>query len=612
MAGRIPREFIDELMRRADIVDVIEPRIDNLKKAGREYKACCPFHTEKTPSFTVSPDKQFYHCFGCGAHGTAVSFLMEFERLSFVEAIEELAAQFGLEVPREAGGAPGPAPVSPDEYQLLEAAAAHYRKALREHPARAEAIDYLKARGLSGEIAARFGIGLAPPGWDNLREALGTDPARSEALVRLGLLVRNEQGRLYDRFRHRVMFPIRDRRGRVIAFGGRVLDDGTPKYLNSPESAVFHKGRELYGLYEALQPRRRPDRLLVVEGYMDVVALAQKGIDYAVATLGTATSREHLEAVFRAASEVVFCFDGDRAGRQAAWRALENVLPTLRDGRQARFLFLPEGEDPDSLVRSEGRAAFEARIQGADTLSEYLFEHLQEQADTRTLDGRARLVELARPLIGRLPNGAYRDAMANRAADIGGISIEQMSQLLAGSGEAAVPRSPARPRVPDGDRSLVRAAIGTLLRRPQLAGRAQKPEKWRVLPMLGVKLLVDMLELLKDCPQMSTGALVEHWRDSKYGEALARLASREPLLSPQAEEREFLAALERLDQLVLEHGEVAADKTFSPADLTAEQREAKRKQYRLRLLAQKERARSLSAEEALELGELREGRTRAD
>src|SRR5210317_1706727 len=394
MAGRIPQSFIDELLNRVDIVDLIDARLQ-LKKAGREYQACCPFHNEKTPSFTVSPGKQFYHCFGCGAHGSAISFLMEYDNLAFPEAIEELARSVGMEVPRESGSqAPQAEQQRTDHYALLERVDHFYRSQLRQHAQADKAVAYLKDRGLSGEIAQTFGLGYAPPGWDSLLKQFG-DPESQRLATELGLLVEKDDGGRYDRFR--------DRRGRCIGFGGRVLGDEKPKYMNSPESPVFHKGRELYGLFEARKANQKLERLLVVEGYMDVVALAQFGLTNAVATLGTATTPEHLERLYRTVSEVVFCFDGDAAGRRAAWRALENALPVLRDGREARFLFLPEGEDPDSLVRRIGAETFRKKTVESVPLSRFFYESLSQQVDTDSVDGRARLVELAKPLLQKLP-----------------------------------------------------------------------------------------------------------------------------------------------------------------------------------------------------------------
>ncbi|MEE9141236.1 MAG: DNA primase, partial [Gammaproteobacteria bacterium] len=410
MSGRIPKHFIDDLITRTDIVEVINARVP-LKKAGREYKACCPFHEEKTPSFTVSPDKQFYHCFGCGAHGTAIGFLMDFEHLDFVESVESLAGSLGIEVPREAS--PTPQKREPDLYETTERAANFYREQLKGND---DAISYLKNRGLTGKIAAEFSIGFALESWDALSEKLGKTPEDSKRLLATGLASRRSDGSLYDRFRNRIIFPIRDARGRVIGFGGRVIGDDEPKYLNSPETPLFHKGRELYGLFEARKNLRDIERLIVVEGYMDVVGLANKGIRNVVATLGTATTTEHIRRLFRVTEEIVFCFDGDRAGRAAAWRALETALPEMREGRDVRFLFVPEGQDPDSLVREQGAAAFEARLPGAMPLSDFLLNHLEEEIDLSSLEGRARLAERAKPLLRKIPTGVYQQLLTERLA----------------------------------------------------------------------------------------------------------------------------------------------------------------------------------------------------
>ncbi|WP_054892209.1 MULTISPECIES: DNA primase [unclassified Pseudomonas] len=445
MAGLIPQSFIDDLLNRTDIVDVVSSRIQ-LKKTGKNHSACCPFHKEKTPSFTVSPDKQFYYCFGCGAGGNALGFIMDHDNLDFPQAVEELARAAGMEVPREEGRR-GQKPRQPTDsplYPLLEAAAEFYRQALRNHPTRKAAVEYLKGRGLSGEIARDFGLGFAPPGWDNLFKHLGADTLQQKVMIDAGLLIENaETGKRYDRFRDRVMFPIRDSRGRVIAFGGRVLGDDKPKYLNSPETPVFHKGQELYGLFEARKHHRNLDEIIVVEGYMDVIALAQQGLRNAVATLGTATSEEHLKRLFRVVPHVLFCFDGDQAGRKAAWRALEATLPNLQDGRRARFLFLPEGEDPDTLVRAEGTDAFQARIhQHAQPLADYFFEQLGSEADPRSLEGKAHMATLAAPLIEKIPGANLRQLMRNRLKEITGLDVQQMEQLAQ--------KTPA-PSVPDYD-----------------------------------------------------------------------------------------------------------------------------------------------------------------
>ncbi len=517
MAGRIPSHFIDELLTRVDIVDVIDGRVA-LKKAGREYTACCPFHDEKTPSFTVSREKQFYHCFGCGAHGSAIGFLMEYEHMGFVEAVEELAGTAGLEVPREAGAAPPADRGQQDLYELLGRAADYYRQQLRQHPQARQAQDYLKGRGLSGEIAAEFELGFAPPGWDNITAALGAKPER---LLAAGLLIRRDSGGHYDRFRERIMFPIRDRRGRVVGFGGRVLGtaDGA-KYLNSPETPVFHKGSELYGLYQARKAVRKLERLVVVEGYMDVVSLAQFGVRNVVATLGTATTTEHLQRLFRVVPQVVFCFDGDRAGREAAWRALENALPVLSEGRQINFMFLPDGEDPDSLVRQEGQAGFERRLENASPFSSYFFETLSRAVDLGSIDGRARLVEQARPLLKKLPPGVFRHMMATQLAEIARLDAAALADLTGAPAPAAAPRRSA----PAAGTSPVRRAIRLLLQRPQLVENLTELEALQGLELPGVPLLQAMIELLRARPHLSCGAILEHWRGQEEGRHLARLA----------------------------------------------------------------------------------------
>jgi DNA primase len=559
VAGRIPQHFIDELIARTDIIEVIGGRVQ-LKRAGREYKACCPFHDEKTPSFTVSPDKQFYHCFGCGAHGTALGFLMEYDHLGFVEAVEELAARAGLDVPREGGGE---APAQPHDelYAMLERAALLFRRALTGD---ARARSYLEQRGLGQEIIDRFGIGYAPASWDALLTRLGTDADERQLLQRAGLVVERQQdsrrGRedpgLYDRFRDRVMFPIRDTRGRVIGFGGRVLDAGEPKYLNSPETELFHKGRELYGLFEARQATRSLQRLIVVEGYMDVVSLHQAGITNAVATLGTATTPEHLHRVFRLVGEVVFCFDGDRAGRAAAWRALENAVGEVKQGRQVRFLFLPEGHDPDSLVRAEGRDSFEQRLSHAMPLSQYLIEELSARSDPASVDGKARLVELARPLLRRIPSDVYRELLVGELAAVVGMQRDRLLGLLGASEatpgtpppqEAAVRRSTAGSA--PGRGNLVRQAITLLVHYPTAAGAVEQPAPLAAIDRPGIPLLVELLQQLREDPPPSTAALLERWRDRPEHGPLSRLALSECLVpDAAAAAAELRSAVDRLIQ----------------------------------------------------------------
>src|SRR5210317_6336 len=467
MAGLIPQDFIDDLVARADIVEVIGRRVQ-LKKAGREFKACCPFHDEKTPSFTVSPSKGFYHCFGCGAHGTAVGFLMEFDHMSFVEAIESLANSMGVEVPRNESDRP--ARRYDELFDLMSRVERYWQQALRENPA---AVDYLKQRGIDGSTAKRFGLGYAADAWSTVLDKFGTSQEAIDRLLAAGLVIRKDNGAHYDRFRDRIVFPIRDVRGRCIAFGGRAMGDGEPKYLNSPETVLFHKGRELYGLHEARQALRQIDQLVVVEGYMDTVALARHGIDFAVATLGTATTSDHLNRLFRLTENVCFAFDGDRAGRKAAWRALENALPQIREGRQIRFMFLPEGHDPDSYVNEFGTDAFLKALDEGIALSEFLIQELASQVDMSTVDGRARLAELARPLVSRIPPGVYRELLVDSLADAVGLTAAKLENIL-GSAASNKPsisapggvtkRRSGKPAT--GQPSVVRHAITLLLNDP--------------------------------------------------------------------------------------------------------------------------------------------------
>lgn len=544
MAGLIPPQFIDDLLDRTDIVELVGSRVQ-LKKSGKEFQACCPFHDEKTPSFYVSPEKQFYHCFGCGAHGTAIGFLMDHDRMGFVEAVEELAQRAAVEVPREGAAAPR-GPDNRPLYRLLEEIALFYQDQLRQ-PASQAAVDYLKARGLSGEIAAEFGIGFAPPGWDKVLKRFGADDAGRNQLISAGMLSEGDKGP-YDRFRNRVMFPIRDRRGRVVGFGGRVLDDGKPKYLNSPETALFHKGRELYGLHEAIQANRKLSRLLVVEGYMDVVALAQFGVRNAVATLGTATTPDHLERIFRAVAEVVFCFDGDRAGRGAAWKALETALPMMREGRSARFLFLPEGEDPDTLVRQEGADAFRQRLDQAPSLSTFLFQQLEDRVEMETADGRARLAEQAKPLLGKLPPGVFRDLLQQELNQRVGVAVA-LPQAAAAHRPSPKPL-PRRARGPAAAaaNTPLRQALILLLQRPDLAGLPELPQEWRNSGRQGIELLDQLLDLCAEQPELRTAQLVERWRDHPAYRHLSRLAASTLSIPDTGLEPEFRDSLRRLTE----------------------------------------------------------------
>lgn len=584
----IPQHFIDDLIARADIVEVLGARIQ-LKKAGREYKACCPFHDEKTPSFTVSPAKGFYHCFGCGAHGTALGFLMEYEHLSFPDAVDALAHVMGIDVPREHDQRP--ARRHDELYALMSDVERYYESQLKEH---APAVDYLKERGVDGATAKRFRLGYAPAGWSHLLDRFGASREAIERLLEAGLIIRKDSGSHYDRFRDRLMFPIRDSRGRPVGFGGRVMGDDEPKYLNSPETALFHKGRELYGLYEARQALRHIERLVVVEGYMDVVGLARFGIDFAVATLGTATTEEHLNRLFRLADDVAFCFDGDRAGRAAAWRALETALPQVREGRQIRFVFLPEGEDPDSFVQQHGAPAFEAELDRAVTLSEFLIDELSTRADLESVDGRARLAELARPLVARIPAGVFRELLIGRLAETVGLSAAKLASLL-DSGDGATGRRSRlserpRPRrgagrFGPGKPSVVRRAITLLLHHPDAALELDV-ERLGGISRPGIDLLRDLIETVQARPDITTAGLLERWRHHDEGRHLGKLAAVEMPppddFDPAAELAECLAQLaaaglrERIQVLIEKErlGSASEDERTELRTLVAERRSA--------------------------------------
>jgi DNA primase len=557
--SRIPQGFIDELIARTDIVEIVGLRVP-LKKAGREYKACCPFHAEKTPSFWVSPEKQFYHCFGCSAHGTALGFLMAHDRLTFPEAIEELAARVGLEVPHEvAPGGSAPRRAEDDLYKLMASVASHYCDALARDP---RARQYLTDRALVPPTIAQFAIGYARDSWNDVLRRFGADDAARQRLNDLGLIIEREGApirdgeRHYDRFRDRIMFPIRDARGRAIGFGGRIIDQGEPKYLNSPETALFHKGRELYGLYEARQSRVALKRLLVVEGYMDVVRLHQAGMAYAVATLGTATTAEHLKRIFRVVNEVVFAFDGDRAGRAAAWRALQNTLPEAREGREIRFLFLPEGHDPDSLVGAEGREGFEKRIGAALPLSEYLVREVSADIDLTHADGRARFAEAARPLVAKLAHGLYRELVLERIASTIKLSSARLQELWGQAGRApqalAPERRATRGAISAGRGSLVRQAIVRLLQFPTTAARVTAKERADLdrLHEPGIELLRELIDDLKRAPAKISAQVIERWADRPERDSLEKLLQKEEVITnAAAAASELRAALVKLAEL---------------------------------------------------------------
>ena len=560
MAGRIPQSFIDEIVARSDIVEIIGARVP-LKKSGREFKACCPFHSEKSPSFWVSPDKQFYHCFGCGAHGTVVGFLMQYEKLGFLDAMADLAQRAGIELPREAQAPRDPG--SADLHEVMARASRFYEQNLADS---ARGQDYLRARGVEAPTAAKFSLGYAPDSWNALLNRFGAQDEERRQLSQAGLIIERDtrggerSAGYYDRFRDRLMFPIRDSRGRVLAFGGRVIDQGEPKYLNSPETPLFHKGRELYGLYEARQAHADFKRLMIVEGYMDVVRLHQSGITYAVATLGTATTQEHLNKIFRITSEVVFCFDGDRAGRQAAWRALENALPLARDGRELKFLFLPEGHDPDTLVAEEGAAAFENRLKTALPLSEYLLQQLLPQVDLTNVDGRAKLKALAQPLFTRMPEGVYRELLADRLAAEIRMPAAKLKELLFAAGAAnrrgatdrPEPAPRQRGRMVAGRGNLLTQAITLVLHHPSAAAGVENPQLLGRLAKPGMNVLQELLEQAAAAGQPTTAVLLEKWRERAEYARLTELAMAEPLVADaEAAGQELRMAVKKLLE---EHG----------------------------------------------------------
>ena len=533
MSGRISREFIDDLLVRVDIVDLIDSHVP-LKKTGSNYVARCPFHTEKTPSFSVNRNKQFFHCFGCGASGNAISFLMDFSHLDFIEAVEDLANFAGIDVQRESldiNSAYKKDDLS-NLYLLMDRVAAFYVEQLRLTP---KAIDYLKARSVKGEIARDFILGYAPDKWNALTEKFD-----QQLLIDAGLLVIKDDGRAYDRFRDRIMFPIRDKRARIIGFGGRVIDDSLPKYLNSPETSLFHKGKEVYGLYELLEKNSKPQRILIVEGYLDVIALAQYGINYAVAALGTAASQAHLDLLFRFSSELVFCFDGDRAGREAAWRAMESTFSCLKHGRQMRIMILPKNHDPDSLVREEGLSGFTARMQSAQPLSDYFFEHFTEELNLSEMEGRAQLIGKAKPYLEKLPEGVFREMMFDRLKELSGqSSLESLENLVIGDFAKQKPLQFESSRL-----SSARVAIALLLQRPSLAEIViQKDIDWNGLEFRGIQLFKNILEVIGDKKSINTAVLIEHYRDTNEEKSVKALALLDVYVSDDKIEDVFCDAL---------------------------------------------------------------------
>ena len=577
MAGLIPQAFIDDLLSRVDIVDVIDKRI-KLRKTGKNYSALCPFHTEKSPSFSVEPEKQFYYCFGCGAGGNALGFVMDYERMDFPLAVETLAGDYGIEVPREESGKQdNTRSESKLILEVLEKSSAFYQQQLRAHPQKARAVSYLKSRGLTGVIAKHFGIGFAPPGWDNLLNAVGKDDVQIDLLFKAGLIIKREQEATpgnaadrkndgqYDRFRDRIIFPIRDSRGRVLGFGGRVLTDEKPKYLNSPETPVYHKANELYGLYEARRSNPKQSRFMIVEGYMDVVALAQNGIDCAVATLGTATNATHLTRLFKIVSEVIYCFDGDQAGRTAAWRGMQATLPILEDGRQVRFLFLPEGEDPDTLVRKIGKDRFTQLMDEAMPLADFFFKHLSEDLNPDSIEGKAKLSSLALPLLKQLPKGIYRQLMIDQLARMAGVESRSIEAMMGNVEVAEAPsqsdeepppypmppeetygrRNTAKPNQPKpADKALPRSpglkAIELLLYKPEVAAVLDKDmELLRENGNQYTDLLLELVELVKQDPTTNTYTMLGHCYGTSLGNQLTQLMKKEKITPLEGVSSEF-------------------------------------------------------------------------
>jgi DNA primase len=547
MSGMIPRSFIDDLLNRVDIVEVIDSRVP-LKKKGREFWACCPFHGEKTPSFSVSPGKQFYHCFGCQKSGNAVGFLMDYDHMEFVEAIESLAASLGIEVPYEKGSPPSkPAQQTLEPMlQAMEQCSSYYQEQLKQSR---EAIDYLKNRGISGQTAKTFGIGYAPPGWSNL-------DGDEKILVDTGMLVKKDDGKQYDRFRHRLMFPIRDRRGRCIAFGGRVIDpEDNPKYLNSPESTLFHKSDEIYGLYEMKTAVTNIDRIYITEGYMDVVALAEHGVETAVATLGTAINNRQIESLFRVCKNLVFCFDGDAAGKKAAWRSLEQCLPSLKEGRLARFLFLPEGQDPDSYIGEFGKPAFEQQVEQASTLTQYLFQALLAECQINTLEGRSQFLDRLRPYFGQIPLQSLKDQILAEVEQRLGQKVDGRMLRLLGADKPEQPRSA---RLPEQHWTPTRLAINLLLKKPALANATGAHHELADSGIPGVDLLLKILDRIHDEPEISTQNLLDRFRGDEHESHLYKLAMMEPQAEDDASlDRMFADCLQRLQKQYIDHRQKA-------------------------------------------------------
>ena len=545
MSGLIPQHFINDLVSRVDIVDVLSKRID-LKKAGKEFKAVCPFHNDKNPSLTISPSKGFYHCFSCGAHGTALGFLMEYEHLSFVEAIESLASDLGLEVPYEKSSKP--IKQNNDLFLMMEKLQKKFQDNLKNE---SKAIKYLKERGIDGTTAKKFGIGYAKKGWRNILDEFGKNEKQINLLTSLGLIIKKSDNSYYDRFRDRIIFPIRDARGRFIGFGGRVFNDEQPKYLNSPETSLFHKGKELYGLYECQQSMRDIDKLIVVEGYMDVIGLSQNGVEYAVASMGTATTNDHFNRLFRLTDSIFFCFDGDDAGLKAAWRALENSLIHLRDGRQIKFVFLPDGDDPDSYIANNGTSKFEKQLDSGMDLSDFLIDKISENIDLNSIDGKARMAERAKPFIGKIPDGIFKELIIDKLSASVGISSKKLTALISQTNKKESMKPKTRSytkmmsqRSSKTQPSIIKKSIMLILNYPE-AAKNIKHHDFKDYKKPGIKILLKLIKTTQEGSNINAASLIERWRDDDEGKHLAKLA-----INLFPDNPEFDASKELNDSLV--------------------------------------------------------------
>ncbi|KTD05867.1 DNA primase [Legionella gratiana] len=513
MSGLIPQPFIDDLLQRTDLVELIDSYVP-LKKRGNSHVACCPFHNEKSPSFNVVARKQFYHCFGCGASGNAISFVMNYFHQGFVDAVETLATRIGLMIPREKQTEKEN--TSRDLYKLLAAVSLYYRKKLKYEGELA--INYLRDRGLSGEVAKLYQLGFATEGWHHLEKAF---PRNQRELIATGMLIKNEEGKIYDRYRNRIMFPIHDRHGRIIGFGGRVLDtEQKPKYLNSPETVIFQKSRELYGLHQILSQQKSIDYIIIVEGYMDVIALVQHGITNVVATLGTATSTYHIQLLSKHTQSLIFCFDGDNAGKQAAWRGLESCLPHLNLGLDVSFMFLPDEHDPDSLVRKEGKERFLNRIKQAIPLNRFFFDNLAKDLNLLRPAGKTQLINLAKPFLQKMSEGSYKQILIEDLARLTHIEPHRLNQLIANQS-----KNPSQDPIMTITRTPMRIAVALLLQHPEIYAQSMSQMNLDLFDAEEHEILLQLLSQLTINPKANTATLIEAWRNHPYFDFINKLAA---------------------------------------------------------------------------------------